>query len=295
VALPTFLIIGSMKCGTSSLHHYLGEHPQIQKLPAMKETNFFSGPPEGIPYPPGSKRIERLDDYERLFDPAFEVRGEASPCYALYPRRKGVPERIKDLVPDAKLIYLVRDPVDRALSHYRFGVAVEDERRSLHDALTDFSDPNSLYTCPGFYAVQLERYLEYFEDGQILVVDQADLLTDRQATLSEIFAFLGVDDSFVSPRFHEEANTGKELHTYSRYVVLRRRINGSPLLQRFVLQRMSPGLRRALRQAIRRIYSQPLPPAELDDDTRSALQELYAEDVKRLRALTGKAFPTWSL
>lgn len=295
MALPTFLIIGSMKCGTSSLHHYLGEHPQIQKLPAMKETNFFSGPPEGIPYPPGSKRIERLDDYERLFDSAFAVRGEASPCYALHPRRKGVPERINALVPDAKLIYLVRDPVDRAVSQYHFSVSVEDERRSLRDALTDFSDPCSLYTCPGFYAAQLEQYLEHFADEQILVVDQADLLTNRQETLSEIFSFLSVDATFVSPRFEEEANTGKELNTYSYFVVLHRRVQGSLLLQRLLLQRLSPGVRRSIRQSIQRLFSQPLEPPELDDDTRARLQELYAEDVKRLRALTGKRFPTWSL
>jgi hypothetical protein len=295
MALPTFLIIGAMKCGTSSLHHYLGEHPEIQKLPGMKETNFFSGPPEGIPYPPGSKRIERLDDYEKLFDPAFAVRGEASPCYALYPRRKGVPERIKELVPDAKLIYLVRDPVDRAVSHYHFGVAVEDERRSLRDALSDFSDPCSLYTCPGFYAAQLEQYLEHFPQERILVVDQADLLSNRQATLSEIFTFLSVDSSFVSPRFEEEANTGKELNTYSYFVVLHRRVQGSLLLQRLLLQRLSPGVRRSLRRSIQRLFSQPLAPPELDDDTRSALQELYAEDVSRLRVLTGKRFPTWSL
>ncbi len=284
-----------MKCGTSSLHHYLGEHPQIQKLPAMKETNFFSGPPEGIPYPPGSKRIERLEDYEKLFDSAFEVRGEASPCYALYPRRKGVPERIKAVVPDAKLIYLVRDPVDRAVSHYHFGVAVEAERRSLRDALTDFSDPNALYTCPGFYAAQLGRYLEHFSHENILIIDQADLLANRQATLSEIFAFLSVDDSFVSPRFDEEANTGKELNTYSYFVILHRRVQGSLLLQRLVLQRLSPGVRRSIRRSIQRLFSQPLEPPELDDYTRSRLQELYAADVSRLRALTGKRFASWSV
>jgi hypothetical protein len=295
MALPTFLVIGSMKSGTSSLHHYLGEHPQIQKLPAMKETNFFSGPPEGIPYPPGSKRIERLKDYEGLFDSEFEVRGEASPCYALYPRRKGVPERIKDVVPGAKLIYLVRDPIDRAVSHYRFRVAVEDERRSLCEALTDFSDPCSLYTCAGSYAAQLERYLRHFDDKRILVVDHADLLANRQGTLREIFAFLSVDEAFTSSRFDDEANVSKELLTYSYFVVLHRRVQASPILQQLVLQRLSPGRRRALRRSIQRVWSQPLAPPELDDDTRDRLHELYADQVDRLRALTGKTFPTWSV
>lgn len=295
MALPTFLIIGAMKCGTSSLHHYLGEHPQIQKLPAMKETNFFAGPPEGIPYPPGARRIERLEEYETLFDPAFEVRGEASPCYAIDPVRRGVPGRIKDLIPDVKLIYLVRDPVERAVSQYHFGVAVEAEQRPLDEALKDLDDPCSLYTCPGFYAKQLELYLEHFRDEQILVVDQADLLTSRQATLSEIFRFLSVDSSFTSERFDDEVNTGRELNTYSYFVILHRRARGSNLLQRLFLQRLSPAARRSLRRSIQRLFSQSLPAPALDDDTRSFLQEAYADDVSRLRGLTGKSFPTWSL
>ena len=87
-ALPTFLIIGAMKCGTTSLHYYLRQHPQIQ-MPTMKETNFFA-PPEGIPYYTGTKVIKTVDEYKRLFDSAFDVRGEASPSYTEYPRRKGV-------------------------------------------------------------------------------------------------------------------------------------------------------------------------------------------------------------
>ncbi len=289
MALPNFLIIGAMKCGTSSLHHYLGEHPQIQKLPAMKETNFFSGPPDGIPYPVGSRRIESLDAYERLFDDTFEVRGEASPCYALYPRRKGVPERIKALIPDAKLIYLVRDPVARTVSQYHFSVSVEHERRSLQDALHSLSDPNSLYTCPGLYAAQLDRYLRNFPQEKILVVDQADLLSQRQATMREIFAFLSVDDSFTSPLFEEKMNTGEERRTYSDFVILLRRIQASRL------QRLPRGLRRVLRRSAERLISQPLERPALDVHLQSRLQELYANDVERLRHLTGKTFPTWSV
>jgi len=287
MARPTFLIIGGMKCGTTSLHHYLGEHPEIQRLPRMKETNFFSGPPEGIPYPPGSRRIEHLEEYEKLFDDAYKVRGEASPCYALYPRRKGVPERIKALVPNAKLIYLVRDPVARAVSQYQFSVSVENERRSLRDALSD-DDPYSIYTCPGFYAAQLERYLLHFPQESILVVDQADLRADRQGTLREIFSFLDVDDSFVSPRFEDEFNAGEERRAYSRFVILHRRTQTSA-------QRLPRGLRRLLRRSAEHLMSRPLQPPVLDEDVRRRLQTLYAPDVQRLRELTGESFSSWSL
>jgi hypothetical protein len=287
-ARPTFVVIGALKCGTTSLQHYLTQHPQIQ-MPARKETDFFCGPPNGIPYASGAKRVASLEEYENLFDPASLSRGEASPNYTTHPRRKGTAERLKEVVPDAKLIYLVRDPVARTVSHYHHRVSAEGEQRSLQDALSDLSDPYSPYTCPSFYAQQLDQYLRHFRQENILVVDQADLGAQRQATLREIFAFLSVDDSFVSPRFVEEVNTGRERRTYSSFIVLVRRAQRTPL------QRLPRGLRVSLRHAVERLVSRPLQTQPLDDGLRARLQELYAPDVKRLRELTGKAFPTWTV
>lgn len=258
-------------------------------MAAMKETNFFSGPPNGVPYTPGAKRIRRLDEYEELFDPAFGVRGEASPHYTAFPRRQGTPERIKQIIPDAKLIYLVRDPVARTVSHFYHRVSTEGERRSLQDALNNLSDVYSPYTCPSFYASQLDQYLEHFGQGQILVIDQADLMSNRQATLREVFAFLSVDESFVSRRFHDEMNTGTEHRTYSRFRFLIRWARASPL------QRLPRGFRVALRKSAERLVSRPLEAPMLDDDLRIRLQELYASDVARLREMTGRTFPTWSV
>lgn len=285
MALPTFVIIGAMKAGTTSLYHYLDQHPQIQ-MASTKETNFFSGPPNGIPYPAGLKRIENLEDYEQLFDPTVAVRGEASPSYTVYPQRKGVPERINGLVPNAKLIYLVRDPVARAVSQYQHHVSYENERRSIEEAL-DPSSPNGRYTGPSLYAAQLERYLEYFSMDSILVVDQADLLANRQVTLREIFAFLEVDETFYTRQFDKEMNTGEELRTFSKFVVLVRYARTTPL------QRLPRSLRVFLRRSVGRMVSRPLERSVLSDDLRKRLQELYSDDVKRFRELTGKNFSTW--
>ncbi len=276
-----------MKAATTSLYHYLQEHPEVQ-MAAVKETNFFSGPPNGVPYPAGLKRIERLEDYEQLFDPAFSARGEASPSYTAYPQRRGVPERIKEIVPRAKLIYLVRDPVDRVVSQYDHYVSYENERRSLQDAL-DLSNPEGRYTSPSFYAAQLERYLPHFPLENVMVVDQAELLADRAGTLREIFAFLEVDESFYSPRFDQEMNTAEELREYSPFVVLVRYARSTPL------QRLPRGLRVFLRRKVRLLASRPLERSTLNDDLRARLQELFADDARRLRELTGKAFPSWSV
>jgi len=108
--LPNLLVIGAAKCGTTALHRYLGLHPDIF-MSKSKELGFFCS---------SENWDERLRWYESQFG-AARVRGESSPSYTNCPRNKGVPERMASLVPDARLIYLVRDPVDRVISQYRFG------------------------------------------------------------------------------------------------------------------------------------------------------------------------------
>jgi hypothetical protein len=288
VTLPTFFIIGAAKAGTSSLHHYLDQHPEIQ-MSAVKEPNFFSGEPNGIPFPIG-KVVSRRDEYEALFDARFDVRGEASVGYSNHPRRSGVPAAIRELVPEAKFVYLVRDPIARTVSQYRYRVAMEGERRPIEEALSDLSDPYSVYLCPSRYASQLDLYLEQFPRDRILVIDQADLLTERRATLQEIFSFLEVDASVDSSVFMEEINTSGENRTYPLgYVRFRKRVAASPLR---VLPR---GLRRSLRSSLERAAWSKAPPVELDDGLRHRLEALYEPEVERLRALTGKSFPTWTV
>ncbi len=285
MALPTFFIIGAPKAGTTSFHHYLDQHPQVQ-MSAIKEPNFFVVPRNAL----YAKRIVgSLDRYEQLFDPAIGVRGEASTSYADHPRRQGVPERIKQLVPDAKFIYLVRDPIARTVSHYQHLVASEGEQRSLREVLGDLSDPHSPCICPSLYASQLDLYLRHFPQERILVVDQADLLADRRSTLRQVLAFLEVDDAPDSLRFDDEFLKSSERRTYP------------PGFARFVgftvaprLQWLSPELRRSLRRSVERLLP-PLQTATLDDELRGRLQELYAGEVRRLRELTGKPFATWSV
>lgn len=287
MALPTFFIIGAPKAGTTSLHLYLNQHPEIQ-MSANKEPRFFAGPENGIAYPPG--RVSRLQDYEELFDPAIRVRGEASTDYSIHPRRQGAPARIRKLVPEARFLYLVRDPIARTISHYRMRVAFLGERRPLAEALSDFSDPSSPYIWPSLYASQLERYLSRFPEERIMVIDQAELLSDRRRTLREVFSFLSVDPSLKSVRFDEVLSSSREWRAYS------------PGYARLVDRLIAPAARwipRRARRAARRSVEARLWPAletpSLDDKLHAQLRALYVIEAERLRALTGKAFPTWSV
>jgi hypothetical protein len=288
MALPTFIIIGAAKAGTTSLHYYLDLHPEIQ-MSAVKETHFFAGPPNGQRYELG--QIESLAAYEDLFDPAVPVRGEASPSYANDPIRAGVPERIKQFVPEAKIVYLVRDPVARTVSHYRHRVSVSGERRSLREVLDDCPEPSGLgETCMSLYASQLESYLRCFTPESILVIDQADLLTDRDAVLRTVFAFLSVDEAFTSRHFNSEKLKSSERRTYpsgyNRFV--RRAVAPS-------MRWIPPHVRHSLRRNAERYLFPPLPEPILESDLRARLEQLYGAEVERLRALTGKDFATWSI
>jgi len=271
MTLPTFFIIGAANAGTASLHDDLDQHPQIQ-MSSVKEPHFFAGPENGIPGPPG--RIDSLEKYERLFDPTFDVRGEASQSYTNFPRRKGVPERIQELVPDAKFLYLVRDPIARTVAHYQHSVASGKECRPLQDVLRDFSYPYSYLTCHSLYARQLELYLRRFSEEQVMVIDQAELLAERQSTLHKIFAFLSVDDTFAC----------KPLDAGPR--------GGSARWRTGQLPRR---IRRSARHPFGRVFRSPLQTPALDEESRARLVALYAGEVERLRALTGKAFSTWSI
>ncbi len=185
--LPNLIIIGAMKAATSSLHYYLGCHPEIS-MSRVKELNFFVA----------ERRWGRgVAWYESQFAPG-KVRGEASPLYTMHPRFSGVPERMAEVVPEARLIYVVRHPVARAVSQYIHEWTAGVERQPLADVL---ARPDGHYVQASCYHAQLERYLRWFAREQILLLTAEDLERDRRGTLGRVFRFLGVDDAYWSVRF----------------------------------------------------------------------------------------------
>jgi hypothetical protein len=293
--LPNLIIIGAAKAGTTSLNWYLDEHPEVHMSPE-KEPSFFTGPPA----PPGTRshgpwfRIGDRAAYEALFDTQAPVRGEASPSYTMFPIVEGAAERVHAMIPDAKLIYLVRDSIDRTFAHYRQRVAAEGERRPPAEAIGDLGDPRNPYVCPSRYATQLREYRNLFPPTQILVLDQAELQADRQATLRRVFLFLGVDPSFKSGAFQQELNVGAEKRAYSR-----RYARLHEALKRPVLERLPTGLRRAFATATRPALTRRLPDVAsneaLDKDVRAELREIFAPEVAELRSMTGLRLASWSL
>src|SRR5215211_1496876 len=152
--LPNLIVIGGLKCGTTSLHHYLNLHPQVE-MSRPKELNFFVAE---LNWPLGA------DWYASHFEASAPIRGESSPHYTNRPRFNGVAARMRSVLGEPGLIYMVRDPLDRMLSHYIHNVAGGYEDRPLTEAL---ADPHSSYVARSRYFFQLEPYLEAFGGRRI--------------------------------------------------------------------------------------------------------------------------------
>ncbi|HMO76129.1 MAG TPA: sulfotransferase [Sphingopyxis sp.] len=272
-ALPNLIVIGAMKCGTTSLNDYLALHPQIH-MAAAKEINWFSGEQAHRP----------IEWYKAQFDPAFPVRGEASQNYskAHHPFYRDAPARMAELIPDAKLLYIVRDPIERYRSHIvENNLDEPDEDRAWNLA-------NDHHFETGRYAWQLKPFLEHYPMEQIMVVDSDDLRRDRLATMNGIFAFLGVDAVTDPGLFVFESNT-----IDSNMAPLHWRLS----LPYRIAHRLAPfDFHRFMAHPfIRRHFYPALLKPDLSDEEIARLRERYAPDVAELRALTGQAFAGWQV
>jgi hypothetical protein len=294
--IPNLFIIGAAKCATSSLHTYLAQHPQIF-MSYLKEPGYFAEPgdtqrrlrpfiePDGV-----HQRYYRNDfeSYLQLFAAAGEARivGESSTGYTQLPGKAGVVERIYDFNPEARLIYVLRDPVQRTISHYWWHVQHEGEERDIYTAIT--GDP---YYCDvSHYVMQLEPYLERFGARQVLCVTVEELTAWPEQVLRDIFAWLGVDDSFVPPNRNARENVTPKVVRQSKKNLL------SSVRDWRLWDAVRPLTPKGLRSfgrslAERRIDTQDVRLEEVVDYLRP-MQRLQTE---RLCRLLGREFPQWTI
>lgn len=217
--LPDFIVIGAMKAGTTSLYHYLRDHDQVF-MPTIKELDFFVAE---------ANWFRGIDWYRHQFSAAGDALacGEASTTYTQYPTHDGVPERIASLLPDVRLIYVVRDPVVRIRSHYQHLVLTGVEKSPPEVAVLK----NPLYLDCSRYAMQLEQYLEHFRREQILIVTSEALRTDRRATVQRVYEFLGVASDRLPEALDTEFYRTAQRPTYPPVVLWARRFATRHMLQ----------------------------------------------------------------
>ena len=218
---PNFLIIGALKAGTTSLHRYLSDHPAVH-CSSRKEVHYFS-----LGYPLGERwylshfPLETLAATTRLRHGVRLAVGEATPAYLFDPRSPG---RVHAFEPRMKLIVVLRDPVERAYSHFQMERETRDETRSFEDALAweeaelmpelerwvadpTYESPLPLfgrsYVARGCYAEHLERWLALFPREQLLVLMSDELLDDPARALSRVEQFLEVPE-WQPPSYPQE-------------------------------------------------------------------------------------------
>jgi Sulfotransferase domain len=270
---PNFLVIGAMKSGTTSLYNYLRAHPEVY-LPDLKEVDFFTAE---MNWDKGWKW------YGKQFAPApasAKAVGEASTSYTKYPRFAGVPERIAEHLPDAKLIYVLRDPIDRMRSHYQHNVALGEERASIDDALLH----NPTYIDCSRYAMQLERYLEHFPRERILVFSSEELRHDRAATVRRVLEFLDVaPDADIGNLDEEFYKTSERASMPAPVAAVRRGLKRAfPKSVGLWRGRFVPeGIKRRLGKKV----GEKDVASAISPETRARLEEELSKDVRRLKEL----------
>jgi hypothetical protein len=296
--LPNFFIVGAPKAGTTSLYHYLDQHPQIFMSP-IKEPHFFASeireencdPKLRGSAPMREKRFGGIvpdwDDYLRLFVNAADesVLGEASVCYLWSPTAPG---RIAAIVPRAKILVMLRDPADRAFSQYLHGLGNGAIRWSFREHIQRNLRHNSRqiglhypFLEFGLYSEQLCRYLKGF--GQNVRVEFHEDFKDRpMEVLSNIYRFLNVDPEFSADRSrrHMEAQVPRT----SAIGWLRR----SGLWE--AAAHLTP---RGLRPLIRRSLIRRPGATRMDPADRHYLIDFYREDIRKLESLLGHNLDSW--
>ncbi len=278
VALPNLIVIGGLKCGTTSLHHYLNLHPEIA-MSRPKELNFFVAE---LNWQLGA------DWYRSHFPAAAKVRGETSPHYTNLPRFAGVAARMHELLgAEARVIYMVRHPIDRLLSHYLHSVGGGYETRELPDAV---ADPGCAYVQRGRYAMQAEPYLAEFGADRVLIVSREELGGQRDRTMRRVFDFAGVDADFTSEQFGRQWETGSSKGSGGFRLMDRAvRMPGLKALDRN-FDRLPERMRWLVERVVHDPTSGEAPKPELDPDLRERLATVFRPDIERLEAQTGRDF-----
>ncbi len=298
--LPDFLIIGTAKAGTTSLFYYLLQHPRIF-MPSIKETFFFSHAGMNLydfkSYGDFQKSVAAsptdVSKYASLFEniPAATLCGEAG---TMYLASESAPRRIQEYIPQAKLIAILRNPVERAYSNYQF------LRRDGHEPIDSFEKaldaeaqrikenwfPTYYYSELGFYARQLKRYYAIFPSNQIRIFLYEDLQTPDKM-VSDIFNFLGLPGL-------PELNTSARVNISGtpRIPGLYNSIKQTTRLKSWIRSIMQTTYWSKLRANFEAVMLIPSP--RMASATRQRLIDLYQEDIQALQGLINRDLSSWS-
>ncbi len=279
--LPDFVVIGAFKAGSTSLHHYFGQHPDIF-MTKVKEPNYFAFDPSDKAHVEMSRShfmVSSLAEYESLFEDARvdQIKGEVSPYYLYSPIAL---QRMKEVVPAIKMIACLRNPVGRAYSHYLMRLRSGIETKSPEEAFSK----DAFWVKASLYADSIQRYQQMFGRDQLKFVLFDDLIGNPQMLMSELFNFIGVNPTYqvnTEYRFNPGGTPKFPLLHY-----------GLSALKRI------PGLRQYtppfIRNRLARIRDKNLVPAEvLAMGVQQQWLKYYQNDILRVQDILQLDLSSW--
>jgi hypothetical protein len=283
-----FFIAGAPKSGTTSLYYYLEEHPEIE-MSSQKEPDYFSDTPlqeQGMYY--GKNRINTLDKYESLFaQKEGVIYGEGSVSYLFY---ENVAEDIKKYNPNAKIIIMLRNPIDRAFSHYlmdyRLGL-VSDSFEDIINKKSKYKNAHLFYQQyieVSEYAKQIQRYCNVFSTDNLLLIDYEDFKGDVSGTVDLAYDFLK-----VSTEFSADVNTKHNTFTMPKNKGIR--FIYSFVILRKILTFIFP---KSLVKNIKGLLFKADKKPKLLEETRNQLKQFFSDDVRELGGVLGKDYSKWT-
>jgi len=295
--LPNFHILGTAKAGTTSLYAYLKQHPQIYMSP-VKEAGFFAWEGDNLDFqgPRDQERrlpINNYEDYCKLFENVRDeiAIGEACTDYLYSPK---APKNIRFYTPEAKLIAILRNPVDRAYSQFL------GNTKDGYEPLNNFSqalkeEENRIknnwhyrwhYRARGFYYTQLSRYFQEFDSNQIKIYLYEDWVNNTLEIIQDIFEFIGVTKEFkpdTSVRLNSSPLQIKNKNVHKFLT--------QPNIGKKILKPLFP---KQLRKQISNFFiNQNLTKSSLTTKQRKQLIETYREDILNLQELIGRDLSHW--
>ncbi len=293
LSLPNFFVVGAQKAGTTSLYHYLSSHPDIY-LPSQKETRFFVM---------DELYSKGIDFYKNEFFSSVSDKkavGEMDPNYMFFERAL---DRIGDNLDLAqvKFIFLLRNPVDRAFSHYLMICRRGMESLSCEDAIAQessrianggyYEKVHYSYIRRGFYFSQIERFLSRVDRSQMLFLLTEDLKYKPESCLKEIFSFLDISSNYMPTNISNTYHCAKVPINAS----LQRRIVGGDSVEKKLLRMLIPykPLREKLRTKLLACNQRSGKNIKLSNETRRMLIDTYTSEVHKLEQFLGRNLDSW--
>lgn len=293
---PGFLVIGAGRSGTTSLHHYLGQHPDVF-LPPVKSPSHFLCPdvPDAVDRDLRAQVRNMVADpreYEALFDGVTTERaaGEVSPGYLASVH---VAPRIARRIPDARLIAILRNPVDRAWARFvgrrRDGLEPRtDFHQIIRDELREPLDRDvafGTYLASGVSHRFLSSYFASFPREQIRIHLFEDLTNDPAAVAADLFSFIGVDPGFAPDTSRRHNRSGGVIRSPVRRWLWTRSVR--------LREALRPALPQTLRDVTFDLFASDLERTSIDPDLRGELTALFRQDTERLQELLGRDLSRW--